>query len=545
MGDSQDCEKMAGFLEKNLNSLSSALERIVTDERLSRKTGFLHRVDPGWKIAACGAALLFCSISQAILALAALLIIAAVLAVASGIPLAAFVRRVFIFVPLFTIVIAVPAVFLTPGTLITSIGPLHITSEGTKAAAILILRVSASISFVMLLVLTTPWNEILAALRRLKIPAVAVCLMSLCYRYLLVLLKTLKELLMARRSRILSTLPFREEASFTARSVGYLFARSLSMGENVHMAMVSRGWNADEENNDKRETHEPDHSGPGEGMKDFEQAQSSNIPPAFELRGVSYAYPGRNKTIDIEYLDIPLRKVTMILGSNGSGKSTLLKILDGLIFPQQGTVSVLGEPFEERTLQDDSKRRKFRSRVGLVFQDPDAQCFSPTVREEIVFGPSQMGLDRSEIDRRLSSVLETLRLERLADRYPFHLSEGEKKRLALASVLAMDHEIFLLDEPTASLDPATESLLIDILSDIASKGRTIVIATQDLLLCRHIGEIAVILGPDGRCVFSGPLEKALSDIELLERTGLSHEHRRPHRHPMIEKRHSHYKEETG
>lgn len=264
---------------------------------------------------------------------------------------------------------------------------------------------------------------------------------------------------------------------------------------------------------------------------------------AFELTDVRFTYPDGVLGVEIERLGIRRGRCTILLGANGSGKSTLLKILDGLLFPQEGTLEAFGEPVTERRLDTKEFNRSFRSRVGFVFQDADIQCFSPTVRDELAFAPLQKGLSRSDVDLLVRKALSILRIESIADRYPYRLSGGEKKRVAIASVLTIDPEAYLLDEPTANLDPATEGILIDLLAGFAGDGKTVVVATQDLMLARHIGDRAVLLGPDRRLAAEGEITDLLDREELLSSAGLAHYHKHPHRKASAHERHSHYTED--
>jgi cobalt ECF transporter T component CbiQ len=532
---------MAGFLEKNVSAASRAIERTIVSETWCRARGFLQAVDPRVKIVAFAAIILSCSLTHSAILLVSLYALATLLAYLSKIPAGDFTKRIWVFVPLFTIVIAIPALFLVPGTRIASLGPLAITSEGSRAALMLVLRVSVSVSFSILLVLTTPWHKVLDALGSLKLPGIVVSLLSLSYRYLLLLLRTLSELFMARRSRVIAALPFREETAFISRSAGYLFLRSLHLAEGVHMAMTSRGW----EEEDSRKSRNGARNGPGGNGGARNGSADSGPANAFELRDIRYAYPGGILGLSIESLDIPRGRCTILLGCNGSGKSTLLKILDGLVYPQAGSAAAFGRSLSEKALDGGAFRKFFRSSVGLVFQDADVQCFSPTVREELAFGPRQMGLDEAEVSRRVTEALAALGIDSLADRYPYNLSGGEKRRVALASILTLDLDAYLLDEPTANLDPAAEGVLIDILIGLAARGKTLVVATQDLMLARHIGDTAVILGGEKRPLFIGPVEQALADAPLLERAGLAHAHRHAHREALTEFRHSHYTEERS
>jgi len=530
---------MAGFLEKNASAAARAIERTVADETWCRARGFLQAIDPRFKIVAFAALILSCSLTHSAIVLACLYALATLLAYLSKIAVSDFTKRIWVFVPLFTVVIAIPALFLTPGTRIASLGPFAITSEGSRAALMLVLRVSASVSFSVLLVLTTPWHRVLDALGSLRLPGIVVSLLSLSYRYLLLLLRTLSELFMARRSRVITALPFRQETAFISRSTGYLFLRSLHLAEGVHMAMVSRGW---EEEGPGRLRGGAENDSAGNGCRTNGAAQPS---PVNAFRNVRYAYPGNILGLSIESLDIPRGRCAILLGCNGSGKSTLLKILDGLVCPQTGSVAAFGRSLSEKALDNGAFRKSFRSTVGLVFQDADVQCFSPTVREELAFGPRQLGFDEAEVSRRVDAALAALGIDALADRYPYNLSGGEKKRVALASILTLDLDAYLLDEPTANLDPAAEGVLIDILSGLAAHGKTLVVATQDLMLARHIGDTTVILGREKRPLFIGPVEQALADVPLLERAGLAHAHRHAHREAATGFRHSHYTEEKS
>ena len=546
---------MALTLEKNIAAVARLIENTVANERWARTGGLLQSIDARIKIVALPLLVLLCSLTRSIPVLLVLYAASLVLACLSGIGAFDFIKRVWIFIPLFTGVIAIPALFMTPGERAAAVGPVTITREGLTTAVYLIMRVSTSVSFALLLILTTRWNVVTRALGQLRAPHVLVSLLSISYRYFLLLLRTLVELLAARTSRVISTLPYRMELSFLFRSTGYLFVRSLHLAEGVQLAMVSRGSDpvdgsslpAGPERTDVRsgpERHEP--GGAGTGGDRFERGGGDpGVDWVFELRNVFYAYPDGTPGIRIDALRIYAGTCTVILGPNGSGKSTLLRILDGLLFPQSGEVDAFGGAVTEERLRAKEFRRFFRSSVGLVFQNPDIQCFSPTVWDELAFGPIQKGLSGEALERVVEDAMKLLGIDALGDRYPYRLSGGEKKRVAIGSILTVDPEIYLMDEPTASLDPATEGALIDLLSELSERRKTLVIATQDLLLARHIGEKAVILGPDRTIAASGPVAEVLENHEILERTGLIHAHRTAHRTAAAAFRHSHYTEKDG
>ena len=248
----------------------------------------------------------------------------------------------------------------------------------------------------------------------------------------------------------------------------------------------------------------------------------------FEAQELAFSYPGGLSALEGISLAIrPGERVT-ILGANGSGKSTLLKVLDGLYFATGGSLLAFGQPLTESWLNDEANAFAFRRRVGFVFQDAEVQLFSPTVWEEVAFGPLQLGWPPSELSDRVQQALAELRIEKLAQRPTYRLSGGERKRVALASVLVLEPEVLLLDEPTANLDPRTTGTLIELLSELSQTGRTIVTATHDLDVVGDIADRAYVLSEEHRLVGEGPIEQVLSNRDLLLSSNLVHEH--PHRH---------------
>jgi len=256
--------------------------------------------------------------------------------------------------------------------------------------------------------------------------------------------------------------------------------------------------------------------------------------PTFELRDVTYRYHDVT-ALDGLNLTITSGQRIALLGANGSGKSTLLSILDGLYFPQKGSVTFRGESLTEDRLQTQEIEFDFRRRVALVFQNPDVQLFNPTVFDEVAFGPLQMRWSREQILLRVSAMLEQMDITHLKDRSPHHLSSGEKKRVALASVLILDPEVLLLDEPTAALDPKSESQMIDFLVSCSGGRKTVVTATHDLDLIEDIADSCHVF-QRGKIVATGTPAEILNDHALLLSTNLIHAHRHAH---GSDKLHSH------
>jgi cobalt/nickel transport system ATP-binding protein len=245
-----------------------------------------------------------------------------------------------------------------------------------------------------------------------------------------------------------------------------------------------------------------------------------------EAHDVSFAYDGAQAALDHVSLKITAQESVTIVGANGSGKSTLLKILDGLYFPTTGAVEAWGQPLTEEALRQDEFNFSFRRRVGLVFQDADVQLFSASVLDELAFAPLQLGLARTEVSQRVDAALAALRIEKLRDRPPHRLSGGEKRRVALASLLTLQPDVWLLDEPTAGLDPRSQSWLIEFILEQHRLGKTVITATHDLGLVEEIATKIHVFSEDHRMVASGEPRQILGDHDLLHRCNLYHYHAR-------------------
>jgi cobalt/nickel transport system ATP-binding protein len=268
--------------------------------------------------------------------------------------------------------------------------------------------------------------------------------------------------------------------------------------------------------------------------------------PAFEATGVCYGYQDVPAIRDLTMTISRGRRIA-VLGANGSGKSTLLRLLDGLYFPDKGQITAFGEILSEARLADDAVAFAFRRRVGLVFQNPDVQLFCPTVFDEVAFGPLQLGWAKEEILAKIEKALSDFSLGHLRNRPPHRLSGGEKKRVALASVLVLDPEILLLDEPTAALDPPSQGDVVSFLAGQRGSSRTIVTATHDLDIVPDIADYCFVMQA-GTVVAEGTPADILADMDLLRRTGIIHAHRHVHPdgtahiHPHLHHEHSHRKD---
>jgi len=255
----------------------------------------------------------------------------------------------------------------------------------------------------------------------------------------------------------------------------------------------------------------------------------------FEVSGVSWLYESV-LALDSISLTLEQGKRYALLGANGSGKSTLLRLLDALYFPQSGSIAFHGEPLIQQRFEDDEFAFSFRRRVGLVFQNPDVQLFNPTVFDEVAFAPLQLRWPREQITQRVAEAMELMEITHLRNRPPHRLSGGEKKRVALASVLVLDPEVLLLDEPAAALDPRSQSQIIDLLIGWGDGSKTVITATHDLGLVEDIADYCFLM-KEGRILARGGPADVLRDQQLLRDANMVHEHR--HRHPEGGLTHSH------
>jgi len=242
----------------------------------------------------------------------------------------------------------------------------------------------------------------------------------------------------------------------------------------------------------------------------------------FGLQQVSYRYLNRLTALEALSLDLEEGGLYAVIGANGSGKSTLLQLLAGLIHPSAGQVCFLGKEISESTLADPPFLRRFRGAVGYLFQHPEVQLFCPTVLDEMLFGPLQLGLGAVEAGRRTQEVMDLLGLAPLAQRPSYMLSGGEKKKAALGAILTMNPEVLLLDEPTNGLDPRTQFALTELVTRLHRAGKTVVLSTHDLQLVGRLQPQVVVLSEDHRLAHLGPAAAILADTDLLARVNLIH-----------------------
>ncbi len=228
------------------------------------------------------------------------------------------------------------------------------------------------------------------------------------------------------------------------------------------------------------------------------------------IENLVFRYPDGHAALQGVTLSVAAGEKIALVGPNGAGKSTLLLQLNGILTPQSGRIEICGLEVNPKNLA------RVRALVGLVFQLPDDQLFSPTVYDDVAFGPIYQGLTREEIDRRVEAALDAVHMRDYLKRTSYHLSVGEKKRIAIATVLSMQPEVLVLDEPTAGLDPRARRSLIELLRELP---QTAIIATHDLAMVRELLPRTVVMD-GGRVIADGPTAQILADEALLEAHGL-------------------------
>jgi cobalt/nickel transport system ATP-binding protein len=229
-----------------------------------------------------------------------------------------------------------------------------------------------------------------------------------------------------------------------------------------------------------------------------------------ETRNLTYFYSGRVKALDKINFIAPRNARIAVIGSNGAGKSTLFKHFNGIFRPTSGSVLIRGEPITKANI------REVRKFVGIVFQNADDQIFSPTVEQDVAFGPTNLGLDEETIHHRVHEALKIMGIEDLAERVPHHLSGGEKKRVAIAGAIAMEPEVLVLDEPTAGLDSKGIHDLLGYINALKQRsGMTVIFSTHDVTLVPEIADYIYVLNK-GAIVAQGTIAEVFVQTELLK-----------------------------
>ncbi len=231
------------------------------------------------------------------------------------------------------------------------------------------------------------------------------------------------------------------------------------------------------------------------------------------VKDVKFSYPAGVAALHGVSLEVKQGDRLALLGPNGSGKSTLILLIAGLLSPKGGEITVFGQKTTSKDFQ------KFRSRIGIVFQDPDDQLFTPSVIEDVEYGPKNLKLPEEDIKARSAHVLDKMGIEHLRDRPPHRLSFGEKKKVSLATALVLKPELLILDEPTANLDLVSRRGLIETLNELSRAGTTIIVSTHDAEAIPELADRIVVISR-GEKLCDGKATEVLQDKKMLEASGL-------------------------
>ena len=385
-------------------------------------------------------------------------------------------------------------IVLLPVALVALIAPL--TSSWEVAAGVAA-KASIGVVAAVLLGATTAFPAMLRGLEALRLPRLMVLIAGLMYRYLFVITEEV-----GRTRDALVSRAYRPRHALQAGAVG-------SAAGHAVPALLPP-WRARPPRDARARLQRADAgahpAAAGVGGPRVRRPRARRTDPAarrdrmISARGLAFAYPNGHGALSGIDLEVAEDERVALLGPNGAGKTTLMLHLNGLL-TGGGELDVAGL----RVGRDDM--RELRGRVGLVFQDPDDQLFMPTVREDVAFGPLNLGLSAPEALARVDEALDRVRMGHAADRAPHALSMGERRRVAIATVLAMRPRLLVLDEPSANLDPRGRRELVEVLDDV---GGTMLVATHDLPLAAQLCERAVVLD-GGRIVADGPVAEILAD----------------------------------
>jgi cobalt/nickel transport system ATP-binding protein len=390
-------------------------------------------------------------------------------------------------------------------TPVFSLGPLTLYREGMFQGMFATARVLSDMAWMAVVFLTTPIDRALLALKWFRVPAILVETIGMTYRYAFLLVDEFNRMRQAGRMRG-GFRSYRHAQQSSAMILAQVILRAYDRAGRIQEAMTARGAAASTSSDSARKKETvfcpnrcditPSY---GEGDEDG---------PVLSCCNLAYGYSGKPVIKDIT-LEVTKGEVVVLCGPNGAGKSTLLKLLSGGLVPSAGEVFLCGRRLDRKARND-----AFRH-VGILTQDPNDQLFCTHVRDDIAFGPMNLGLEPEEVDRLVDIAMELMEVKHLADRPIHKLSYGEMRRVGLAGIIAMEPPLILLDEPTANLDPASTNHLLSLIHHLNHHhGYTFVIVTHDIDVASSIAQRIIILD-GGEVKADGTARKILTDEKLL------------------------------
>lgn len=387
---------------------------------------------------------------------------------------------------------------------IFSIGPLTFYREGVLQGLSAASRVACDMSWMATVFLTTPFVKVLDALKWFKIPMVLIHVIATAYRYAFLLFDEFFKMRDAARSKG-GFRNYRIALRSTAMILCQVILRAYDRANRIQESMTARGESARSE----RQPSNNSESTTCPNKCDITPQVVNQAEPVLRCEAVSYAFAG-GRTLRNISLSVDRGELVVLCGPNGAGKTTLLKLFSGILSPQAGEIYLSGKPLDRKSRYDAFQY------VGMMAQDPNDQLFCTHAREDIAYGPTNLGLPAPEIDRLVTTAMSLMEVSHLANRPIHRLSYGEMKRVGLAGLIAMQPPLLLLDEPSASLDPATTRHLVKLIKHLNSHhGYTLIIVTHDINLASLLAKRIIILN-DGRIAADGTPRQILTDDQLLK-----------------------------
>ena len=388
-----------------------------------------------------------------------------------------------------------------------SIGPLTVYREGFQQGLAAAARVACDMAWIASVFLTTPFNALMEAMKWFRVPSIVLDTLAIAFRYA----GLLGEEFQRMKGSAITRGGFRGYSSSyqsLAKILSQILLRSYDRAVRVQQAMAARGESG-EQGIAAGYRAAPRAEAACPNRCDITPSYGADAAPVLKCSDVSHAYADTRSLKGVS-LTVQRGDVVVLCGPNGAGKSTLLKLFAGLLAPDSGDIWLGG-----MKLDRGSRKEAFR-RVGILFQDPNDQLFCTHVREDVAYGPANLGLDPAEVDRLVSTAMELMEITHLAARPIHKLSHGEMRRVGLAGIIAMQPPLILLDEPTSSLDPASTRQFIRLIRHLnRHHGYTLVIVTHDINIASMIATRVVILD-HGEVVADGDARRILTDRALLE-----------------------------
>lgn len=381
--------------------------------------------------------------------------------------------------------------------------------EGVSAAA----RVATDMSWMALVFLTTPVDRLLAALRSLRVPGILVDSIAMAFRYAFLLYDQFHRMLGSARARGgLQT--YRVKLESIGRILAQILLRAYDRATAIQFAMVARGGASTELDSDPSDAVHLANAADTRSGGTLAPEPIDESVPVLATNRLCFSYSQDRQVISNLTFHVAKGEVVVLCGPNGCGKSTLLKLLAGILPSSSGEIRLLGKPLDRRL-----RNEAFRY-VGLMFQDPDDQLFCTHVREDVAFGPTNMGLDPAAIEKLVDQAMALTEVSHLGQRPTHRLSYGEMKRVSLAGLIAMRPPLLLLDEPSAYLDPAATRQLVSIVKKLHTDYQySFVVVTQDMELAAALATRVLVM-QDGHIIADGSPREVLTDQQTLRRARL-------------------------